>query len=433
MLQKQFDNFMDQNFDKAISSGVALAVSGGSDSMTLLFLASKWTKKNLVRLVIFSVNHRLREESDKEIEFVKKMVLDLGHEFIGLTWLHHDNTKSSLQERARKARYEMMTKKCHELGIKDLLTAHHYDDFLENYFMRKSKKSGVLGLCNSYSNFYNNIQILRPLYNVKKQHLIDYLNANSITWMEDESNSLDFYERNRVRKYISSLSEKARVDLEKEADISNATAQGFNIQFIKAIAETVEFNKLGFAFIDLAQYKELNYDITVYLINFVLTSINGETNTPRYRSTKKLLDAIDSGNNFTCSLHGCILRKDTDKLLIYREKEAINCNNLNLKNGVVWDNRFQFHVGKDFAAEEFKICRLYMEDYIKIKNKLDFRKISELGKNNHKDILFTLPVIKTLEKIVAIPHISYYDNFKCDFGIDIVFNPAFVSRFTHFL
>lgn len=432
MLQKQFDNFMDQNFDKAISSGVALAVSGGSDSIALLFLASKWAKKNLIRLVVFSVNHRLREESDKEIEFVRKTALDLGHEFIGLTWLH-DNTKSCLQERARKARYEMMTKKCHELGISNLLTAHHYDDFLENYFMRKSKKSGVLGLCNSYSNFYNNIQILRPLYNVKKQRLIDYLNANSINWMEDESNSLDFYERNRVRKYISSLSEKARVDLEEKANISDATAQDFNTQFIKAIAETVEFNKLGFAFIDLSKYKELNYDITVYLINFILTSISGEINTPRYRSTKKLLDVINSGNDFTCSLHGCILRKKLGKLLIYREKNAINCHGLNLKNGVVWDNRFQFNVRKDFAAEGLKICRLHMEDYIKIKNKLDFQKISELGKNNHKDILFTLPVIKTLEKIVAIPHISYYDNFKCDFGIDIVFNPAFVSRFTHFL
>ena len=141
-----------------------MAFSTSSNSL------SKWAKKNLIRLVIFSVNHCLRKESNKEIEFVKETVLNLGHEFIGLTWLH-DNTKSALQERARKARYEMMSKKCHELGIKDLLTAHHYDDFLENYFMRKSKKSGALGLCNSYSTFYNNIQVLRPLYNVKKHRI----------------------------------------------------------------------------------------------------------------------------------------------------------------------------------------------------------------------------------------------------------------------
>jgi tRNA(Ile)-lysidine synthase TilS/MesJ len=48
MLETQFDDFMNQNFDKAISSGVALAVSGGSDSIALLFLASKWAKENTV-------------------------------------------------------------------------------------------------------------------------------------------------------------------------------------------------------------------------------------------------------------------------------------------------------------------------------------------------------------------------------------------------
>ena len=432
MLQKQFDNFMNQNFDKAISSGVALAVSGGCDSIALLFLASKWAKKNLVRLVIFSVNHRLREESDKEIEFVKKTVLDLGHEFIGLTWLH-DNTKNGLQERARKARYEMMGEKCHEVGINNLLTAHHYDDFLENYFMRKRKKSGILGLCNSYSTFYNNIQVLRPLYNIKKQNLIDYLQANSISWMEDESNNLDFYERNRVRKYISSLSGKAKTDFEEEANIADVAARGFNSKFIKAIAETVEFNRFGFAFIDLTLYKELDYEITVYLINFVLTSISGGASTPRYRSAKKLLDAINSGNDFACSLHGCILRRLNDKLLIYREKNKISNHSLNLKNGVVWDNRFQFNLRNDFIAEGFEVCKLCMGDYVKIKDKLDFQKIRDLSKNNYKDILFTLPVIKTLEKIIAIPHISYYDNFKCDSGVDIVFGPIFVSRFTHFL
>ena len=76
---------------------------------------------------------------------------------------------------------------------------------------------------------------------------------------------------------------------------------------------------------------------------------------------------------------------------------------------------------------------MQLEDYIKIKDKLDFENLRKLSNNNHKDILFTLPVIKNLEKVVAIPHISYYDDFKSNSRIDIVFNPGFVSRFTHFL
>ena len=81
MLQEQFNDFMNQNFDKAISSEVALAVSGGSDSIALLFLSSKWAKQNRIKLVIFSVDHKLRKESSDEIEFVMHTALALEHEF----------------------------------------------------------------------------------------------------------------------------------------------------------------------------------------------------------------------------------------------------------------------------------------------------------------------------------------------------------------
>lgn len=432
MLQAQFDDFMNQNFDKAISSEVALAVSGGSDSIALLFLASKWAKENLIKLVVFSVDHRLRKESSDEVEFVRNTTLDLGHEFVGLIW-QHDNSKSALQERARSARYKMVSNKCHELGINNLLTAHHYNDFLENYFMRKSKKSGVLGLSNSYSTFYNNIQVLRPLFNIKKKTLIDYLEANSIRWIEDKSNSLDSYERNRVRKHILSLSTEDKAAFETDANIADTNAKEFNSKFIRAIAENVEFNNLGFAFIDLDSYKKLDYEIAVYLVNFVLTSVSGKTDTPRYRSTKKLLDKIRIGDNFACSLHECILREIDDKILIFKEKNAIDDHCISLKKGVIWDNRFKFDIDNEFSDKDLKICQLQMEDYIKIKDKLDLRNLSELSKNNHKNILFTLPVIKNLEKVVAIPHISYYDDFKFNSGVDIVFSPGFVSRFTHFL
>lgn len=432
MLQEQFDDFMNQNFDKAISSEVALAVSGGSDSIALLFLASKWSKENAVRLVVFAVDHQLRQESSDEIEFVKNTSKDLGHKFIGLVW-HHDNSKSSIQEKARIARYEMMSNKCHELGISCILTAHHYDDFLENYFMRKRKKSGALGLSNSYSTFYNNIQILRPLFNIKKTKLINYLRMHSIKWIEDMSNSLDVYERNKVRKYILSLSKEDKDAFEDEANIADANSREFNNKFIKAIAENVEFNNFGFAFIDLDSYKELDYDIAVYLINFVLTSVSGKMNTPRFRSTKILLDKIMNGDNFNSSLHECILQKVDDKILIFKERNAINNKKFNLKKGVVWDNRFKFEVDEKFIDNEFNICRLDIEDYINIKDKLDLQNLGKLSKNNHRDILFTLPVIKNLEKVVAIPHISYYDGFKFNSGIDIAFSPGFVSRFTHFL
>ena len=299
--------------------------------------------------------------------------------------------------------------------------------------MRKRKKSGILGLSNTYSAFYNNIEILRPLFNTKKNSLVDYLNANSISWIEDKSNNSNFYERNRVRKHILSMSEKDKTSLEDEANSANIKAAEFNNKFIEEIAKNVEFNRLGFAFIDLDSYRKLDYEIAVYIINFVLTSISGKIDTPRYRSTKKLIDKVSAGDNFDSSLHECILRKVNDKILIFKEKNSISSDSINLRNGVIWDNRFKFNIDNKLFDEKLEICLLDMEDYINVKNKLDLQNLSKSSMNNHRNILFTLPVIKNLEKVVAIPHISYYDDFKSNSGVDAVFSPGFVSRFTHFL
>ena len=432
MLTARFNDFLNQNFDKAISSGVALAVSGGSDSIALLFLASKWTIENSVRLVVLSVDHKLRAESALESEFVKKTTLGLGHEFVPLSW-EHDGQKTSIQERARAARYNMMTEKCHELSIKTLLTAHHYDDFLENYLMRKRKKSGSLGLSNNCAAFFNDIQVLRPFYNTEKGLLVEYLQANRFDWMEDQSNSSDLYERNRVRKQVEDLSEEDKSSLEEEMKAVNVRAEVLNNNFIKEIAENVSFNNFGFAFIKLDSYQQIDYEIAIYLINFVLTSVSGKTETPRYRSVKKLLEKINSGDGFDCSLHGCILRRVNDKILIFREVYAIDKKHLSLLNNVIWDGRFKFDVNDFTNNSNYKIEQLCMQDYIKIKADLDMKELAELSANNHKDILFTLPVIKNLEKIVAIPHISYYDDFESGFEVNVIFRSGFISRFTHFL
>ena len=432
MLQARFNDFLNQNFDKAISSGVALAVSGGSDSIALLFLASKWAIENSIRLVILSVDHKLRAESALELEFVKKTTLRLGHEFVSLSW-EHNGQKSSVQERARVARYGMMTEKCHELSIKTLLTAHHYDDFLENYLMRKRKKSGVFGLSNTHAAFFNNIQILRPFYNTQKELLIEYLEANAFDWMEDKSNSSDLYERNRVRKLIVDLSEEDKASLEEEINAISTRAESLNSKFIKEIAENVSFNNFGFAFIKLDSYQKIDYEIAIYIINFVLTSVSGKTETPRYRSVEKLLKKIRSGDDFGCSLHGCILRRVNNNILILKEIAAIERSTILLQNGAIWDRRFKFATEAFVNNSNYKIEQLCMKDYIKIKEVLDMKELAALSGNNHTDILFTLPVIKNLEKIVAIPHISYYDDFEAGFEVNVIFRPGFISRFTHFL
>lgn len=410
---------------------LAIAVSGGSDSIALLHLTSAWVKQSDIEIIVFSVNHNLRTESSEEISYVKNITQKLGHKFYELSWNCGEN-KAGLQERARQGRYDLMSEKCLELSIDTLLTAHHMDDMLETYLMRKAKKSGIFGLSSSNCTFYNNIRILRPLFNYSKLELIEYLQANDIMWHEDHTNQSDLYERNRIRKEIASLSKNRKIEIKNELSSINKRAAILNEDLIIEMAESLQINDCGFASIDLQRLTNSCPDIQIQILNYILTIISGKSSLPRFRSMEKLLHKLSAPINFApVSLHGCILKLQNNKLWIFREKSAINSALTKFSDlSCSWDNRFDI---LSRTKIDHYIGKLTLNEYISIKDKINFSSLKEESDNNHKLILFTLPVIKNIEKVIAIPHISYYDDCYDGATIEVVFKPNFISRFTHFV
>jgi tRNA(Ile)-lysidine synthase len=466
MIQDRFNNDFNHLLGETIPSAIAVAVSGGVDSVALLHFVSNWARPLNINISVFSVNHNLRPEAALDILHVQNLATKLGHKFFELNWYSGGN-KSSLQERAREGRYDLMTDKCHELGINTLLTAHHFDDMLETYLMRQSKKSGIFGLSSSASYFRNNIRVLRPLFNFAKNELVGYLQTQNISWCEDSSNQSNLYARNCTRKKIASMSNEYKLELAKEIKVVNKRAAELNGQLIVAMADSLQLNNYGFAKIDWLKLKNYCADIRIQILNYVLTIIGGKTSTPRFRSTEKLLQKIDELVSMKCSLHGCVLKKKNDRLWVFREQASIS-SDVDVFDGVqYWDNRFvigctaQGHHPEqpsyceestdDEAIQESLDCHaltalamtrfvqkltishLTFEEYLSIKDKINLKELAKISDNNHKLLLFTLPVIKNIEKVVAIPHISYYDGFGQEKDVEVVFRPNFISRFTHFL
>ncbi len=429
MIQSHFNQLFTELLANEKPEKIAVAVSGGADSVALLHLASDWARTHAAELVVFTVDHHLRPESKEELCYVRELADSLGHEFYAMSW-DCGGTKVALQERAREGRYDLMSTQCHELGVDILLTAHHFDDLIETYLMRKRKKSGVLGLSSSSSFFYKNIMVLRPLVDFRKSQLIAYLNALGIKWFEDESNSSDAYERNRVRRTISEFSEEDREGIVEEIQQVNDEAEILNAKFIAALAECAWINNYGFAVIDLEKLRREPEDIIIQILNYVLTIISGKAHLPRFRSVHPIVQQVVSGAKIDCSLHSCILRGDQGNLLIFKEKSTVTDVAANLEKEHLWDSRFQIILPQNLDSG-YHCARLEFDDYLEIKDKLNFQELAKISDNNHKTILFTLPVIKNLEKIVAIPHISYYDGLE--HKIKIIFRPNFISRFTHFL
>lgn len=181
---------------------LAVAVSGGADSMALLLLANSWAKERGGRAVALTVDHGLRTESASEARQVGTWCKAHGIEHHVLEW-KSPKPSSAIQAKARDARYALLTAWCREHKLLHLLTAHHLSDQAETLLLRMARGSFIEGLsCMPAVSFRDGVRLLRPLLDVTKSELVDFLGAKNQRWIEDPSNRNPHYTRNRIRPHI---------------------------------------------------------------------------------------------------------------------------------------------------------------------------------------------------------------------------------------
>lgn len=181
----------------------ALAVSGGADSMAMTKLVAHYKKKQHSTVCALTVDHKLRPESTQEATHVNKLCEALGVQHVVLTWEHQPIT-SRLQERARQARYRLLSDWCKEHQYQYLLLAHHANDALETFMMRLSKGSSLKGLCGlkPLRTCYG-ITLVRPFLSLPREILHTALEGQE--YVEDPSNENTRFERVRLRKWLSQM------------------------------------------------------------------------------------------------------------------------------------------------------------------------------------------------------------------------------------
>lgn len=179
--------------DVPAGTKILVAISGGVDSIVLLNLCVGAG----LAVEAAHVNYGLRgSESDSDEAFVKGACADLGIPCYVMHSAMDLQREGSIQEDARKIRYNWFSNIMSDEDIRFLMTAHHLDDRLETFFMNLLRGAGVKGLKSIPE---RNQRILRPLLRFRKSELIRYAAENEINWREDSSNQEDFYLRNRIR------------------------------------------------------------------------------------------------------------------------------------------------------------------------------------------------------------------------------------------
>lgn len=189
---------------------VLVGVSGGPDSVTLLYLLSRLKNDFGLKLHIAHFDHMLRKESGKDARFVEKLSEELKIDFTGAKErVKKPAGKGSLEEIARNARLNFLFKTAKKVKANKIALGHNLDDQAETVLMRILRGTGLYGLAGiSPKRQLSGFTVIRPLITVSRQEIEVFLRKNKIKARLDTTNLNDLYFRNKIRNHLLPLLEE---------------------------------------------------------------------------------------------------------------------------------------------------------------------------------------------------------------------------------
>lgn len=330
---------------------VALAVSGGPDSVALMRLAASWrASRKAPALSVLCVDHGLRSGSREEAEQVGRLASALGLRHAILTWEHERLPAAGLQERARIARYDLMAAYCHAHNIPALVTAHTLDDQAETFLMRLGRGSGLDGLAAiPERGEWAGIVVLRPLLEVPKARLLTTLETAGVASVSDPSNADPRFERARLRKSAGAL---AALGLTPEAIALSAkrlrrARAALDAATRDFLGRHCRMSEAGYALADAAALAAAPEEIALRALARMIEAVGGSGERVRLAKLEALLAALKRQPGKAHTLGRCRIEPIGDRLGIFREMrgEGLPVTLIRPGERALWDNRFRIELG----------------------------------------------------------------------------------------
>jgi len=394
---------------------VAVAVSGGPDSIALLLLLQPWARARNITLHAITVDHRLRADSAPECEQVARWCEALGVAHTTLRW-QHNGIGSAIMQQARDARYRLMLEWCRAQRIAHLFTAHHQGDQIETFLFRLLRGSGMDGLSAILPvSDRSGIFLHRPLLSFPKSRLLATLVKHGHPHLTDPTNSNPRFTRNALRLTLGHLDETT------EARVSCLTA--FFMRFRNVLENKINESLDACFTIHAAGYGELcpllflqqPPEIQWRMAQHICLLASGDASPIRSPKIMRLAEGLchlSPGKKIL--LHGVVFhfiaRHKT--WLVYREQKKLAVAKNISPAPVLWDGRFSVSVN----LHGYVIAALGMHAK-KFAGPLVKAGIP-------KPVWPTLPAIFHLEQCVAIPHIHWTDNAHDTLVAQLQFIPA---------
>lgn len=178
-------------------TNVILAISGGVDSMFLLdFYKSKFKGK----FIVCHFNHKIRNESDIEQDFIEKYCLDNNIEYY--VDYGKDLNSDNMEHKASLQRWDFFERISKENNINVIVTAHHLNDKIENFLLQMMRGVPVESIIMKEETEKNNFIRFKPFLTIEKDLIYYHAKRLNLTWFEDESNKDIHHDRNFIRNVI---------------------------------------------------------------------------------------------------------------------------------------------------------------------------------------------------------------------------------------
>jgi tRNA(Ile)-lysidine synthase len=387
---------------------LAVAVSGGADSMALCLLAAQWAARRSGRINALTVDHGLRRGSAREAAMVGRWLAEKGIAHQVLRWRGPKPT-TGIQAAARAARYALLEARCRRQGTLHLLVAHHREDQAETLLLRLGRGSGVDGLAGMATVVErDSVRILRPLLTIPRSRLRATLQARGQDWIEDPANVDPVYSRVRLRQLMPTLAreglhshrlaETARHMAHARVALEDATA--------RLLARAVRLHPTGFCWLDPGHLAAAPAEVGMRALARSLMCVGAQTYPPRRDRLQRLHVALTAPGGLAAArtLCGCRVLPLRGSILICREVGAITDQIEAVPGGeTIWDGRFCVRFGAGVGGRRWELRCLGTEGWRQVVAASPALRSTPIP----PAVRSSLPALWQGRRLRAVPHLNY--------------------------
>ena len=351
---------------------IAVAVSGGPDSLALCLLADRWARARGGTVAALTVDHGLRAESGAEAAQVRRWLAARAIAHRTLRWTGVPPTgaprSGATQAEARAARLALLTGWCRRAGVLHLLLGHQMQDQAETALQRLVHGSGIDGLAAmapvrlALEPAGGGVRLLRPLLSVPREALAATLAQCNQPWIDDPTNRDVRHARPRLAAALTQLEPEGlgAARLARVAERAADDRAALDLLCTDLLAGCAHPSPAGFVTLDREALHRAPPALALRALGRAVATVSGAPHPPRLDRLERLAQRLRGDSAKASTLGGCrVVPQREGRILVCREPAAAS-ETLSLKPGesALWDRRFVVSLGRTATPGRFAVRRL---------------------------------------------------------------------------